>query len=91
MKESDVKEYETGNHCYGEILWVNGKEYADIDKQEKIELLLDMFENNHNSELLLREVFSLALAYIEAELVEDTNDKCDQCGDWNTYSKFKSV
>ena len=88
MKESDVKDYETGNHCYGDILRVNGEDYKDIDEQEKIELLLDMFENNHNSELLLREAISLALGYIELDLVEDTNDKCDQCGDWNTYSKF---
>ena len=91
MKESDVKEYETGNHCYGDILRVNGEDYKDIDKQEKIELLLDMFENNHNSELLLRELFSFALGYIDILLVEDTNDKCDQCGDWNTYSKYKKV
>lgn len=88
MKIKDIKEYELGKHCFGDILTVNGKDYEDISKEDAIEFILDMFENDLNSEILIMETFKNALEYLQAEMVENDSSSCDQCGDWNYYSKY---
>lgn len=88
MKIKDIKEYELGKHCFGEILTINGKDYVDISKEDAIEFILDMFENDLNSEILIMETFKNALEYLQGEIVENNSSSCDQCGDWNYYSKY---
>ena len=88
MKIKDIKEYELGKHCFGEILTINGKDYVDISKEDAIEFILDMFENDLNSEILIMETFKNALEYLQGERVENNSSSCDQCGDWNYYSKY---
>ena len=34
MKSEDVKIYESGNHCFGDILRVNSVDYEDISKED---------------------------------------------------------
>ena len=42
MKVEDIKEFETGEHCFGEILLVNGVDYEDIPVQDVKSFILDM-------------------------------------------------
>ena len=58
-----IKEYKIGEHCFGPILEVNGKDYEDLDKKEVRKFINHMMENDINSELLMREIFSTCLEY----------------------------
>jgi len=89
MKAEDIKEYEEGAHCYGPILTINGKDYKDYTNEELIEFLNDMFENDLNAGLLLRECVQKGLDFLQADLVESSSSSCDQCGNYNHYNKFK--
>lgn len=88
MKSIDIKEYEIGNHCFGEILRVNGKDYEELTREEVLEFIQDMMTNDRNSAAIVREVFAVLLKYLQFDMVKNTNDTCDQCGNWNDYSKF---
>ena len=88
MKAKEVKEYEIGKHCFGEILRVNGTDYEDLEKDEILELIIDMFNNDINASSLIREAFISSLEHLQYDCVESDNHVCDQCGDWNDYSKY---
>lgn len=88
MKQQDIQEFETGNHCFGEILTVNGKDYEDISMEEAVEFINDMLKNSPNQESLIKEVFETCLDYLEFDPTESTTDTCEQCGDWNSYTKW---
>lgn len=89
MKAIDIKEYEEGEHCFGPILEVNGIEYNDIPKEEAIEFITDMLHNTYMSDSLIREVFQIALSYLDSDVTESHNDSCEQCGNWNYSNKHK--
>ena len=61
MKAKDIKSFEIGEHCFGPILEVNGKDYNDLSEEEVMGFITDMFNNNPNSGLLIRETFEKAL------------------------------
>jgi hypothetical protein len=84
----EVKEYEGGNHCFGEILRINGQEYEDIDPDVLKDFIFDMLEENTNKEHLLRELVKTSLEYLELDVVESDSSTCDQCGDYNFYTKY---
>ena len=86
----DIKEYEIGNHCFGPILTVNGTQYNDIPQEEIKKFILNMFENDINSDLLIREVFKLSLEYLQLDCIKNDHDTCEQCGNWNDYRKYKN-
>lgn len=88
MKVSDVIEYELGEHCFGPIVKVNGIHNEDISKEDKIELLNDVIMNDDNGELLLDELFIKALEFLDYSVAEESSDRCDQCGNWNSYGRF---
>lgn len=88
MKAKDVKEFEIGEHCFGEILRVNGTNYEDLTKEEILELITDMFENDINSSSLIRDAFKNSLEYLPFDCVDSSSDSCEQCGNWNHYGKF---
>jgi hypothetical protein len=83
-----IKEYETGEHCFGPILTVNGVDYNDLEQEDVIKFINDMFRNNLNSGLLIRECFKTSLAYLLADIVEYNSDSCEQCGNFNSYAKY---
>lgn len=88
MKAKDIKEFELGEHCFGEILKVNGTDYEDLTKEEILEFINDMFENDINSSNLIRETFKNSLEYLQYDCVESDNSSCDQCGNYNHYGKY---
>lgn len=88
MKATDVKEFELGEHCFGEILRVNSIDITDIKKEDIVELLNDLFENDINSENLLRECLKIALDYFPTDVIEEDHDSCEQCGNYNHYAKY---
>ena len=88
MKAKHVKEFELGEHCFGEILRVNGTDYDDLTKKEIIELITDMLENSSS---LMKEVFKNSLEYLEYDCVETREDSCDQCGSWNNYGRYTQI
>ena len=88
MKAKDVKEFELGEHCFGEILRVNGTDYEDLTKDEIVELIIDMFENDINAESLIREVFKNSLEHLQYDCIESSSDSCGKCGNWNNYGKY---
>jgi len=88
MKEKDINEYILGEHCFGQILTVNGLDYEDIPKEHILELINDMLINNCNSNLLLRETLKNCLEYLEFERLESDRSSCDQCGNWNYREKY---
>lgn len=88
MKIKDLKDYESEDHCFGEVLKINGKDYEDYSKEEIVEFIQDMFENDVNSEHLIRETFKNALEYLDAEIVDNNRHTCDQCDHDNSYTKY---
>lgn len=84
-----IKEFEIGKHCFGEILKVNGIDYEDLNKEDVLSVMNEMFKNNLNKENLLKDCFKLCLEYLEADTVDYSQDKCDQCGNYNHYNKYK--
>lgn len=93
MKANQIKDFELGESCFGEILRVNGTDYEDLTKEEILELITDMFENDINASSLIREVFKNSLEHLEYDCIESDTGKflsssCEQCGNWNSYSKY---
>jgi hypothetical protein len=88
MKATDIKEYEIGNHCYGDIMRINGKDYEDLSREEVLELIHDMLTNDINSGAMVREVLGTALSYLPFDMTESDHTTCDQCGNWNQYSHY---
>lgn len=88
MLRRDIKEYEIGKHCFGEILRINGEDFNDIDKGEMIEFIVDFLKNDENGEVLLYDILKTTLDYMEYDQVENSNSVCEQCGDWNYYTKY---
>lgn len=89
MKVNEIKEFETGEHCFGEILTVNGVDYEDISKEDQKEFILEMLEKDINSSHLLKEIFKTCLDYLQADLEDSNSNYCDQCGNYNSYEKWK--
>ena len=89
MKEVDVNEYEIGEHCFGPILSINGDDYEDLSKEDIVEFINDMFTNNLNSDHLIMETLKLTLQYLDFDRTESDSNSCDQCGNYNDYSKYK--
>jgi hypothetical protein len=89
MKTKDITEFETGHHCFGDILTVNGREYDDLSKEEVLEFILDMFENDINSANLIKDTFKNALEYLPFTCKDQNSYRCDQCGDYNDYIKWE--
>ena len=89
MKQSDIKEYETGEHCFGEILNINGKSYEDFSEEDTMEFILDMLSNDINKESLKKDIIKIALEYLQFDLIDHDSNTCDQCGNWNSYEKYK--
>lgn len=87
MKAKDIKEFELGQHCYGEILRINGINYNDLSKEDVLELIIDMFENNINASNLIKDTFKNALEYLQYDCIENNSSSCEQCGNWNNYIK----
>jgi hypothetical protein len=88
MKISDIKEYETGEHCFGDILRVNGVDYDDLSIKDTMGIIHDVMENNINSSSYIKEIFKIALEYAQLDFISGHTDDCDQCGNWNSYSKY---
>lgn len=89
MKEVDIFEIEQGSHCFGPILKINGVDYEDVPVDDLKELINDMLTNNYNKESLLQVIVLECLGYLQSEQIEYDSHKCDQCGDYNWYSKSK--
>lgn len=88
MKIKEIKEFETGEHCFGKILRVNGKDYEDFDKSDILNFINQMFKEDINSEFIIREAFENCLDHLQFYLKEKNDSTCDQCGNWNSYSKY---
>lgn len=88
MKAKDIKEFELGEHCYGEILSVNGVDYEDLTKDDVLEFITDMFENDINASNLIRETFKNSLEYLQFNCIENDSNFCEQCGNYNGCSKY---
>ena len=84
----EINEFELGNHCFGEILRVNGRDYEDLTKEEIMGFILDRFENDINSGSLIKDVFKNCLEYLQYDSEETDSSHCDQCGNWNYYSRY---
>jgi len=85
-----IDSYEIGEHCFGKILRVNGVDYEDLDKKEVIAFILERFEKDINREILIEETFQNLLEHLQYDCVEDEISSCDQCGNYNFYSKYKN-
>lgn len=89
MKAKDIKDFEIGEHCFGQILNVNGKDYNDLKKEDILEFIDDRFKNDINASILIRETFQNLLENLQYDLTESSNDTCEQCGNWNSYGKYE--
>lgn len=85
-----IKEYRIGEHCYGPILEVNGKDYEELDKKEVRKFINHMMENDINSELLTREIFSMCLEYLQLDYDSENSSSftCGQCGHLNYLDRY---
>lgn len=87
MKINDLKNYEIGSHCFGEILNLNEKTLKQYNKSEIKELINDIIDNNENDNLI-NEILPICLEHLNFELEEEDQYECDQCGDHNHYEKY---
>lgn len=87
MKAKDIFEFETGSNCFGPILTVNSRDYMNLSKEEVVEFILDMFDNDINSNSIIRETFQNCLEHLQYDVTDTSSSICDQCGDWNSYAK----
>ena len=86
-----IKEYEIGEHCFGLILTVDGINYDDLPEEKINNLIQYMLNEDVNKASFKQKVFIEALEYLQAELVESDSSVCDQCGNYNSYNKFKII
>lgn len=89
MKQGDIKEFELGNHCYGDILNVNGTDYDDLKKEDVIEFITDMLLNDINSESIMKEALKVCLENLQFDCTENDHGSCEQCGSYNQYNKYE--
>lgn len=85
----DIKEFETGEHCSGEILSVNGIDYEDLKQDEILSFINKMFKNDINKYTLIKECFKICLEYLQSDIIDSSSSSCDQCGNFNTYNRYK--
>ena len=76
---------EYGHHCFGDILRVDGIDFEDMTKERQLEIILLAAEDKDSR----REMFKTALYSFEGEEIESSHHTCDQCGDWNSYTKIQ--
>jgi hypothetical protein len=89
MKPEDIKTYELGDHCFGPILRVNDVDYEDINESDIISFINNMMENDINKSNLIKELFQSTIEYLQYDMIENSSDRCDSCGNYNTYAKFE--
>jgi hypothetical protein len=68
---------EYGEHCFGSYLRVDSLEYDEMTKQQKIDLLLRLVDN----EYIMKAVIQTACENFEGD-GEYSSDTCEQCGHW---------
>lgn len=88
MKVQDIKEFETGEHCFGEILNINGKDYSEFKEEDILSMIQQMSTESINSSSFIRETFKLLLEYLQADMVDSSSNACLQCGSYNNYAKW---
>lgn len=91
MEAKDIKEFELGEHCFDQILRVNGIDYDELSNEEVIEFINDILLNNINSNSLVKEVFKICLEHLQYDCVENDSSVCEQCGNYNNYGKYKQI
>jgi hypothetical protein len=89
MKPEDIKTYELGEHCFGPILRVNDVDYEDLNASDVISFINHLMQNDINKSNLIRAIFETSLDYLQYDMIENSSDKCDTCGNYNTYTKFE--
>lgn len=89
MKPKDIKEYEEGSHCFGDICVVNGVDFEDISQEDALEFIVDMCTNDISSRQITKQLFKTCLENLQYDMVDSTSSSCEQCGDWNSWSKWK--
>lgn len=89
MKLKDIKTFETGNSCFGDILRINEIDYIDIDNQSILNLINQILTTDVNKDIIIKEVLQLCLDNLQFDLIEHSQDYCEQCGNYNYYDKFK--
>ena len=78
---------ETGNTCFGDIMIVNEVDYEDLEESTINEIFEIVMLDSHNK----RELFKLALDLIDGEYMDSSHSSCDQCGNFNDWTKKKFI
>lgn len=89
MKPEDIKTYEIGEHCFGPILRVNDVDYEDINESDIIGFINNMMKNDINKSDLIKGLFEQTIQYLGYNMIENSSNRCDSCGNYNTYAKFE--
>jgi hypothetical protein len=90
MKAQNIKDHEIENHCFGLSIRINGYDIEHIPKDELIEFVVDMLENDINAYNLRREVVSLMLENLQyPEKMHHSHGDCDQCGVHHYIQRFE--
>ena len=48
-----------------------------------------MMENDINKSNLIKELFQTTIEYLQYDMIENSSDRCDSCGNYNSYAKFE--
>lgn len=76
---------EYGEHCYGKIMKVDGKDHTEMTNEEKLEIVNKIAKTD---EYVLECILDLALGDAEGRTIKDEElEICDQCGNPNHYEK----
>lgn len=80
-------------HCFGENIEVDGISFDELDTDGKKEIIneyLKIYLEESGNDYSLNELFKFLVENnMNVEYLKSEHSDCDQCGDWNTYSKLK--
>lgn len=86
----EITEFEEGSHCFGDFLTINGKDYEDFSEEEVIIFIIEKLKNGLNKDYYKRKFLTELLLDMDFDIIESSHDSCDQCGNFNTYTKYKN-
>ena len=78
----DIKEVTLIKGCFGEDVIVDGVNLNDIPKEKVLEWMIEKIKTCQHYSFLETFKNFIWMDYHDADHVY--NDKCDQCGDWNS-------
>jgi len=84
----EVKNWEEGNHCFGEYLRINGEDFEDLNQEEVLKFVIEQLNVSRNKTYILQKTLQMVLEDMDFEIEDSNSSSCEQCGNWNYSTKY---